>query len=418
MLRYVEELIDCGIPYWNGFAADAANPSSPVAGIPACFLEDTYEHPTKGTRPNPLKYALTLDGYNPDTKQKYVVRDPIFVARSKSPGWVSKVALLEKYQNQVVTALSQDSFSHPELADGSAIPWANIPKFLEDMSDDQYAYRTTFDGLFEQAHDNYHGWVGGLSDRNASAGDMSDNTYTAFDPIFFSLHANIDRLATSFMRAHPEQQYTSNFPLQPFIDSGKGVNYTDPRSWIYTTIGDMAKDTMALGYLYAPPYSSDYVPLTRPQQRATIPKGGSAAQIISKADTSSARAYKRCKPEDRKPWVVFPNVACIEESYAIDIFVGDAASTTADHVKNPDYIGRMTRLGMGRGPADGGLKNKQRCHKPTVTRAVSAEGFETQLERVAGELKMVITRVKTGELLSNEEAERLGGFEGKFMWSL
>jgi hypothetical protein len=43
---------------------------------------------------------------------------------------------------------------------------------------------TNFDGLYEQPHDNFHGWVGP---------DMADNAYTAFDPIFWSYHSNIDR---------------------------------------------------------------------------------------------------------------------------------------------------------------------------------------------------------------------------------
>ena len=47
-------------------------------------------------------------------------------------------------------------------------------------------YRTTFDGPFEQAHDNYHGWVGRFP------GDIANNTYTAFDPISYFYHAKIE----------------------------------------------------------------------------------------------------------------------------------------------------------------------------------------------------------------------------------
>ena len=418
MLRYVEELIDFPIPYWNVFATDSAKPDSSIAGLPAVFLEEKYEHPSKGTRPNPLKYALTLDGFNPDTKQKYVTRDPILISGSTSPDWISKIAFFAKYHTQLATALSQDSFSHPELADGNAIPWANIPKFLEDMPDDKYAYRTTFDGLLEQAHDNFHGWVGGLSDPNALAGDMSDNTYTAFDPIFLSYHANIDRIAASFMRAHPEQQYSSNFPLQPFIDNAKNLNYTDPRPWMYTTIGDMAKDIMALGYIYAPPSSSDYVPLLQPQKRSLVPKGGSALRIISKPATEAAKAKSLPEHKTKGPWVVFPNVACTEESYTIDIFVANTKSMVPNHTTNPDYIGRMTRLGMGSGSANGGMINKQRCHKPTVTRAVPAEEFAARLKKSEWKVKIVVTKMKTGEVLTNEVVKALGGFEGRVMWCL
>ena len=211
-----------------------------------------------------MKYGLTLDGLNKDTQSRYATCNQVLVDGPKSPCWNAQIAYLSKYHQQLVLALSQQPFSHPE---GDAIPWANIPKFLEDMPDDDYMYRTTFDGLFEQAHDNDHGWVGGLT------GDMADNTYTAFDPIFYSYHANIDRIAASFMRSRPEQQYSSNFPLQPFVDriaasfmrsrpeqqyssnfplqpfvdNAKILDYADPRVYLYTTIGDMAKDPMALG---------------------------------------------------------------------------------------------------------------------------------------------------------------------------
>ena len=276
MLRYVEELLDIPIPYWDGFAANTADPTSPDAGIPAIFLQHTYQHPTKATRPNPLKDALTLNGFNKDTQSRSATRNQVLVDGSKSPRWNVQIAYFSKYHQQLVLALSQQSFSHPE---GEAIPWANAAKFLEDMPDDDYMYRTTFDGLFEQAHDNFHGWVGGLTE------DMADNTYTAFDPNFYSYHAKIDRIAAGFMRSRPEQQYSSNFPMQPFVDDAKSLNYTDPRVYLYTTIGDMAKDTMALGCLYNPPSSPDYQPLPKPQRRSLVSTGGNVAYIVCKDAT-------------------------------------------------------------------------------------------------------------------------------------
>ena len=413
MLTYVEELIDFPIPYWNGFAANTADPTSPYAGIPGIFLEDTYEHPTKGTRPNPLKYALTLDGFNKDTQSKYATRNQVLVHGPKTPDWIAQIAYFSKYHQQLVVALSQQSFSHPEE---DAIPWANIPKFLEDMPDNDYMYRTTFDGLFEQAHDNYHGWVGGLT------GDMADNTYTAFDPIFYSYHANIDRIAASFMRSHPEQQYSSNFPLQPFIDNAKNLNYTDPRAYLYTTIGDMAKDTMALGYLYAPPSSPDYQPLPKPQRHSLVPKGGNAAHIISKADIQTLKAAAQTSTttpnsKTKEPWILFPHITCTTNSYTIDIFPATASSTIADHTTNPSYIGRLTRLGMGTGPEKGGLINKQRCHKPAVSRAVPAEEHRVELERAGWKVRCVVRRLKTGEV-GEEERKGVGGFEGRVVWKI
>lgn len=413
MLRYVEELIDFPIPYWNGFDANAGDPKSPDAGIPAIFLEDTYQHPTKGTRSNPLKYALTLDGFNKDTQSRYATRNQVLVDGPTSPGWNAQIAYFSKYHQQLLLALSQQSFSHPV---GDAIPWANIPKFLEDMPDDDYMYRTTFDGLFEQAHDNYHGWVGGLT------GDMADNTYTAFNPIFYSYHANIDRIAASFMRSHPEQQYSSNFPLQPFVNNAKNLNYTDPRVYLYTMIGDMAKDTMALGYLYAPPSSPDYQPLPKPQRRSLVPKGGNVAHIISKDAVQSLKAAQTTattpESKSREPWILVPNIKCTTESYTIDIFPATASSTTPDHTTNPDYIGRLTRLGMGSGPERGGLINRQRCHKPAISRAVPAADHRAELEKSDWKVRCVVRRLKTGEEVEEEEKRGIGGFEGRVVWKI
>ncbi|KAF9770443.1 hypothetical protein IL306_012022 [Fusarium sp. DS 682] len=124
--------------------------------------------------------------------------------------------------------------------------------------------------FFEQVHDKFHGWVGP---------DMADNTYTAFDPIFLSYHANMDRLAGIFMDANPENQFTSRFPLQPFINNGTDIDYDDPRRWRYTTIGDMAKDTRALGYMYGEPASPDFSTRKTAEEkgiRRAVPSGGEA----------------------------------------------------------------------------------------------------------------------------------------------
>ena len=46
---------------------------------------------------------------------------------------------------------------------------------------------------------------------------MADNSYTAFDPIFLSYHANIDRMLETWVRAHPGTHYTTQTQLQPFV---------------------------------------------------------------------------------------------------------------------------------------------------------------------------------------------------------
>ncbi|KAF7539840.1 hypothetical protein G7Z17_g12337 [Cylindrodendrum hubeiense] len=248
-LTYVEELIDFPIPYWNGYAVDSTKYDSPHAGVPSVFFDDHYISPKdQSTRCNPLKYALSLNGKSKSPENRYVTRNSFLFEREKSPEWTKKIDLFKTYHKQITDALSQSSYTSSHTSEHFGVPWANIQNFKDDNPDSWYPYRMDFDGLFEQVHDNFHGFVGP---------DMADNTYTAFDPIFLSYHANMDRLAGIFMEAHPNSQFTSNFPLQPFIDNGTKVSYDDPRRWKYTTIGDMAKNTRALGYMYEPPVSPD-----------------------------------------------------------------------------------------------------------------------------------------------------------------
>jgi hypothetical protein len=92
-----------------------------------------------------------------------------------------------------------------------------------------------FDGLLEQVHDNFHGWVGI---------DMADNSYAAYDPIFYSFHANIDRITDMFITGFPEQQYTSGSQLRPF----KGPQATtrdqgDSPDWVRICLHNSSNST-------------------------------------------------------------------------------------------------------------------------------------------------------------------------------
>lgn len=158
-LRYVEELIDFPIPYWNGFAADSSDPTSPSAGIPSIFLEETYVHSSGEVRRNPLKYAFSLDGQNKAGTGRYVSRFPELEEGRANPEWPKKVHLFGLYHRQIAEAFSRKDFS---LSEGHGYPWANVPDFSDDQPDGLYPApaRQYLDGLFEQVHDNYHGWIG------------------------------------------------------------------------------------------------------------------------------------------------------------------------------------------------------------------------------------------------------------------
>ncbi|RGP67019.1 beta-c chain unit d [Fusarium longipes] len=414
-LRYAEELIDFPIPYWNGYAKEASVSTSRFAGIPPMFLEETYQHPRLGERKNPLKYAKALDGKSKDAVNETVTRNEILTQGPSNSQWAAKIGLFEMYHTQIAHALEQSTYTTSESAQHFGIPWANIVDFTDKQPDSCYPFRCDFDGIFEQVHDNFHGWVGY---------DMADNTYTAFDPIFLSYHANMDRLAGIFMDANPENQFTSRFPLQPFMDHGTKVSYDDPRRWLFTTIGDMAKDTRALGYMYGEPASPDYhTPKTAEEKGLYKPKasGGQAIALplglpppTTAKDDFSTHASKPVK-RGLLPYIVFTEVGCTVSSYRIDIFTSDAQSTAPDAVGNPDFIGQVTRLGMGRGKDGQGPPNARRCRKPSATRVLPAEKFKDRLH-VDGELKIVVTDLETGNVVDEEEYSLMSGFVPKLAW--
>lgn len=110
-------------------------------------------------RKNPLRYALSLEGQNKVGADRYVSRYAELEEGSTNPKWLQKVRLFELYHRQIAEAFSQKEFSLPE---GHGFPWANVPEFSDNQPDVLYPAlaRQFFDGLFEQVHDNYHGWIG------------------------------------------------------------------------------------------------------------------------------------------------------------------------------------------------------------------------------------------------------------------
>ncbi|KAF8544172.1 hypothetical protein BDD12DRAFT_924420 [Trichophaea hybrida] len=421
-LRYVEELIDFPIPYWNCFAIDTSDPNSPFAGLPKEYLEENYTHPSGEMRKNPLKYALSLDGLSKTKKSPYVTRYPVLVDGASSPGWDQKIHLFQKYQEQIKSALAKPTFSYPMSVTQQqglpfGTPWANLPAFSDDQPDDDYPYQAlNFDGAFEQPHDNYHGWVGP---------DMADNAYTAFDPVFLNFHANLDRIVESYIRSNPGLTFTSNYPLRPFTSMATSLDYREPREFMYTTIGDMAKPTQAIGYMYALPASPDSLNLQEMRARKNpLPFGvritPAAAGLGGNSTHRPITAVASVAQKKKVPYVIFTDVACSTQSYQIDVFVQNASSLVPDPVINRGYIGRLTMLGMGPERAEKGqLRGWDRCGAPEQRsmRILEAERVSEALE--GGEntgLKQVVTDLGSGEVVEERVWRQWKGFVGKLVW--
>ena len=180
----------------NWTSPNATEDGHAEAGLPKAFLDKTYVHPITGeVRLNPLRYAVAKDGKSKachmkkhpviDRDCKYIQRDSVLYTTGDDcrEAREEKYAKIGLYQRQVVNALMWPVFSAPEGRIG--MPWNNIPSFNPPPPDTSYPNRCDFDGIYEQPHDNIHGWIGI---------DMADNAYTAFDPIFWAHHANLDRI--------------------------------------------------------------------------------------------------------------------------------------------------------------------------------------------------------------------------------
>ncbi len=407
-----EKRLGCAVPYWNWYAEDAAIDGSPNAGLPQAFKDLTYVHPLSGElRPNPLRFATARRGVSkacmppPDPRPEpggrchWVQRDPLLYTSGDQDraARVRKIGLTRLYQQQVQRALAFHDFSHPQ---GMGQPWANIPSFDPPPADSLYVYRNyNFDGAYEQPHDNYHGWVGP---------DMADNAFTAYDPVFWSYHANIDRLFEVWLRAHATQAtFTANIGLSPFAGPrANRIEFTDPRPFVYTTIGDLAKDSRALGYDFAPPASPDF--------------GSRDGRLLTQSTGPVSPGIPRpalfvAEPAQDELLVIFDEVRCTHASFAIDAFLNLDTPTLNDvDAANPHYIGRFSRIGMGQ------IDDKGRCITQGVPRMLDATATAQKLQLAPGapcSLTLLITDLASAAEVPPQVHQALPGFKGRLLWA-
>ncbi|KAK6535032.1 hypothetical protein TWF281_006330 [Arthrobotrys megalospora] len=416
-LMYMESLIGCGIPYWNWMAEDASNPESVSSGIPQAFLDDEYIHPTKGKRANPLKFALAKDG---KSKSKDGGEHPTR-AKPLLPGAdrrerATYIRRMNLFQRQIVDALQEPYFSIPQGYIGTAgYPWANIPEFTPPQDIKLYLYDFRgkvigkyFDNLLEQPHDNFHGWIGP---------DMADNSYTAFDPVFWSFHANMDRVFETWIQAHPTAQYTSSFPLRPFVGahvSAINLSEGDPNAWVHTTIGGMAKGCRSLGYTFDSPRVPDF-------------NKGTLDYVWKLAETENMVLLKdNSETENKGPtkaYVIFDGVRCTDETFVIDVFLKDKARASLTEkelesdIENPYFVGTSTRIGMG--DAATSESKGRRCITQGVKRFLPISLIPAEIESLGAEqveVVLKVTNLSQGTEVDKETYGKMNGFTGKFYW--
>ena len=162
----------------------------------------------------------------------------------------------------------------------------------------------------------------------------------------------------------------------------------DPGKYIYTTIGDMTKTSIALGYCIAPSMNQDCPP----------------KMVLYGREGPTAGS--------KTPYVLSQGVKCTTESYTIDVYLDCPETSRWASVSNKHYVGRLTRMGMG------ASASKDRCIKKGVTRVLNAAGAAEYLsvrDDAEPVLSQVVTDIKTGEAVLEEVYKQWDGFVGKLV---
>jgi tyrosinase len=232
---------------------------------------------------------------------------------------------------------------------------------------------------------------------------MGDNAYTAFDPLFLSYHANIDRMLEVWIRNHPGAQFTTQTPLQPFLGAGAtDVSYSSADHWRYTSIGEMAQDSRRIGYDYGEPVAKQFTgDAARKKSPTAVKAKPSKPGKMAKEAGVSADPFVATRAEakimDDGPWVVFDDVRCTHDSYLIDVFINQADATPNDATScNMHYVGRFSRIGMGL------VDDKGRCVTQGVSRVLNAGPTIYSLDlrpEDKPQISLVVTHLDTGRVV-------------------
>jgi tyrosinase len=267
------------LPYW-----DWAAPEAQSNGLPAAYTDETSGDASGQTLANSLYQSVITF---PGTEYPQTFRDP---------GALSTLRTLARL---VVKAQTQTSY-------------------------------VRYTAALENPHNGLHGFVGGT---------MGVVPYSAYDPIFWAHHVNIDRLFSEWQAAHPDVQPPASIMSTALAPFGMTVSQ----------IWDMKK----LGY--------DYIAAS-----AAAPKGMlamSATKFNTPVASFSLSQVKAVVPQVE---LRFHKVKHPKTSFEIRVFLNQPDATAATSIEdNPHYAGSIFVFGHGECGGDAG-----HCEPPVAPRGV------------------------------------------------
>jgi tyrosinase len=118
------------------------------------------------------------------------------------------------------------------------------------------------------------------------------------------------------------------------------------------------------------------------------------------------------------PQIIFSNIKCTAESFTIDCFATAAAAQEPNASSQPEFLGRITRLGMGQvgGGKDATSRSFSQCRKSSVTRTIllqeKNEAIVNSVRRTG--IVQVVRSMNNNRVVPESEWKDWPGFTGKF----
>lgn len=250
---------------------------------------------------------------------------------------------------------------------------------------------------FESVHDVIHTISGG-----PTGGHMYYLDFSAFDPVFWLHHTNIDRLVSMWQTINPDNFLTPG-NLQSSNcqwDAGQSKNaYTPLKPFKKDTAGDFwtsedVRQTTVLGYNY--PETANGA--TAASVRSAVNKLYSSSSSSKKRWLSNRFEGRAAQEGDRDYKVVFnAEKHCLGTSYDTYVFLGphNASCTPETCIKDPNFVGIYGVLAKKTDYSNGTVGNYHVSNNTLPKLAITGEvPLTTALQG----------KVATGELAGLDEA--------------
>ncbi|KUJ19215.1 Di-copper centre-containing protein [Mollisia scopiformis] len=234
------------IPYWDY----ALTPSMPdIVDYPQVLIN---------TSSGPMNVSNPLLHYR---FQQFPLNETLFPAGESGEGCLTTYNTTVRFP---VNGVSNCDSINANLQ-GSNLK-ANTYSVFQTRDYNTMATGTTSNSAFEYAHNQVHHTIGGFN--TMDPGHMGVFAYAAFDPIFFLVHANADRLFALWQAMNPTSFLTPDIDSTGTFTNVVGGNLTvDSPLTPFTMVNGSAwtstgaRDLVGLGYSY--PEIMDWLPISK-----------------------------------------------------------------------------------------------------------------------------------------------------------